>query len=279
MNFLRPVSLWELDPLLSELTPLAIVGRGRLGLALAQQASRDHQVVGPLPRTYRAQDLEGVCVVLLCVPDQQIAAAAETLAGRLPAGLCPAVGHCSGASTLSALDALVQAERFSLHPLMSFSHAAGFGGADTFWEGASAAVSGSSPRALRLASELARRLGLNPFVVQDADRAAYHAAASIASNFLVTLQLAAERLAHSTGTDRSALEPLVRQTVENWAAQGAGALTGPIARGDHDTVARQRQAVAERTPELLELFDVLANATRKLASGFESPVPVIGRAA
>ena len=266
--------------MLSELTPLAIVGRGRLGLALAQQARHNHQVVGPLPRTYRSQNLEGVHVVLLCVPDRQIAAAAQTLAERLPAGECPAVGHCSGASTLDPLNVLAQAERFSLHPLMSFSHSANMGGAPgSFWEGTSAAISGSSPGALRLASELARSFGLDPIVVADADRAANHAAASIASNLLVTLQTAAERLGETVGVPRQAILPLVRQTVENWAAQGAGALTGPIARGDHDTVARQRHAVAQRTPELLELFDVLTEATRGLASDCESSAPVIGRAA
>lgn len=263
---------------MSKLTSLAIIGRGRLGNGLAWLARDSGQrLVGPLSRNYRPQDLEGVRVILLCVPDQQLAPAAQTLAERLPAGRCPAVGHCSGASTLSVLEVLAQAERFSLHPLMSFSQSTDAGGA--FWEGASAAVSGSSPAALDLARDLARMLGLNPFVVKDADRAAYHAAASIASNFLIALEVAAERLALSAGVDRAALEPLVRQTVENWAAQGAGALTGPIARGDHATVARQRHAVAERTPELLELFDVLAAATRELASGAQSRTPVIGRAA
>ena len=56
--------------------------------------------------------------------------------------------------------------------------------------------------------------------VADADRAAYHAAASIASNFLVTLEAAAERLAATAGAGRDLLVPLVRATVENWAAQG-----------------------------------------------------------
>jgi predicted short-subunit dehydrogenase-like oxidoreductase (DUF2520 family) len=55
-------------------------------------------------------------------------------------------------------------------------------------------------------------------------------------------------------------------TVENWARDGASALTGPIARGDEETVARQRAAVAERTPELLELFDALADSTRELVA-------------
>ena len=97
----------------------------------------------------------------------------------------------------------------------------------------------------------------------DEDRVAYHAAASIASNFLVTLEGAAERLAATAGVDRELLVPLVRAAVENWAADGAErALTGPIARGDDETVARQRAAVEERTPELLPLFDALVDATR-----------------
>jgi predicted short-subunit dehydrogenase-like oxidoreductase (DUF2520 family) len=106
-----------------------------------------------------------------------------------------------------------------------------------------------------------------PVAVADADRAAYHAAASVASNFLVTLQDAAERIAASAGVPRECLVPLVRASVEAWAAQGgARALTGPIARGDERTVARQRAAVAERAPGDLALFDVLADATRRLAA-------------
>ena len=107
---------------------------------------------------------------------------------------------------------------------------------------------------------------MHPTTVADEDRAAYHAAASIAANFLVTLEGAAERLAAGAGVDRALLVPLVRAAVENWARHGAAeALTGPIARGDEETVARQRAAVAERTPDLLPLFDALADATRALA--------------
>jgi len=66
--------------------------------------------------------------------------------------------------------------------------------------------------------------------------------------------------------DRALLAPLVRAAVEDWAALGAEqALTGPIARGDEETVERQRAAVAERTPDLLPLFDVLVEATRSVA--------------
>ncbi len=132
--------------------------------------------------------------------------------------------------------------------------------------GAGCAIAGSTPRAAALARELAEALAMVPFEVADADRAAYHAAASLASNFLVTLEDAAERLAATAGVPRAALVPLVRASLENWAtAGGPAALTGPIARGDGETVARQREALAARTPGFLPAFDALAGATRALA--------------
>ena len=107
---------------------------------------------------------------------------------------------------------------------------------------------------------------MRPLRIADADRAAYHAAASVASNYLVAVEDLAERLAATAGLDREPLVALARASLANWAALGApGALTGPIARGDEETVARQRAAVAERVPEDLALFDALTAATRRLA--------------
>ena len=120
----------------------------------------------------------------------------------------------------------------------------------------------------RSREELADAARHAPRTVADDDRAAYHAAASIASNFLVTLEGAAERLAATAGVDRELLAPLVRAAVENWAGSApADALTGPIARGDEATVARQRAAVAERAPDLLPLFDALADADARASRG------------
>jgi predicted short-subunit dehydrogenase-like oxidoreductase (DUF2520 family) len=223
------------------------VGHGRLGTALADALRAAHVPVdGPLGRGATAGDAQ---VVLLCVPDAEIAGAAARIApGRL-------VGHCSGATTLAPLDA--HPEAFSLHPLMTVTAS----GAD--FEGATAAVAGTTDAARRTARDLAAVLGMTPIDVPDHDRPAYHAAASIASNFLITLEWAAERVG---GLDRAQLAPLVRATVDNWAAQGAhDALTGPIARGDEETVAKQRAAVAERAPDLAPLFDALSAATRDLA--------------
>jgi predicted short-subunit dehydrogenase-like oxidoreductase (DUF2520 family) len=122
--------------------------------------------------------------------------------------------------------------------------------------GATAAVAGHLAGAA-----LADRLGMVAIEVADEDRAAYHAAASMASNFLVTLESAAERVAAGAGVGRESLVPLVRATVENWAVQGRAALTGPIARGDTATVEGHRAVLRERTPDLLALYDALAAAT------------------
>jgi predicted short-subunit dehydrogenase-like oxidoreductase (DUF2520 family) len=89
----------------------------------------------------------------------------------------------------------------------------------------------------------------------------------MASNYLVTLEGAAERLAATTGVDRQALAPLVRAALEDWVRLGAErALTGPIVRGDEATVARHRETIGERAPQLLALYDVMADATRVVAA-------------
>ena len=242
-----------LAPELSALPSIAVVGRGRVGSALTR-ALRERGLQAATEPFGRGADPSGFDAVLLCVPDAEIA----TAAARITPG--PLVGHCSGAS---GLEPLAPHERFSLHPLMTITAA---DGADRF-AGAGAAIAGSTPGALDLARRLARALEMRPFEIADRDRAAYHAAASIASNFLVTLEAAAERLALDAGADRAALVPLVRATVDNWAKLGAnGALTGPVARGDEPTVAAQRAAVSDRAPDLVPVFDALVEATRTLAA-------------
>ena len=231
---------------------IALVGAGRMGAALAGSLARAGiDVDGPLRRAEAPPP--DARAVLLCVPDCEIAAAAAALpaiAGRL-------VGHTSAATTLAPL---APHEAFSLHPLMTVT------GQGAEFAGATAAVAGATPRALALAETLALALGMRPVEIGDADRAAYHAAASIASNFVVTLAGIAERLARTAGLERQPLVALARASVANWAALGAErALTGPIARGDEATVARQREALAECLPDELELFDALADATRRLA--------------
>jgi predicted short-subunit dehydrogenase-like oxidoreductase (DUF2520 family) len=240
---------------------IAVVGRGRLGTTVAA-ALREagHQVEGPAARGERPSGE----VLLLCVPDAEIPAAAAAVAGA-----AALVGHTSGATPLGALDPAGAEASFGLHPLQTFPAALEEGALARF-TGVGCAVAGSSAPALHTATHLARSLGMHPFAIDDHGRAAYHAAASVASNFLVTLQAAAERIAAGAGLEpaqaRELLAPLVRTTVEGWASLGPErALTGPVARGDLETVDAQRRAVAETAPELLALFDGLVERTEALA--------------
>jgi predicted short-subunit dehydrogenase-like oxidoreductase (DUF2520 family) len=227
---------------------LAIVGSGRVGSALAEAFRRAGiELEGPLRRGQQPH----ADVVLLCVPDAEIANAAAVVDA-------PFVGHTSGATPLGGL-------AFGLHPLQTVT------GAETSFEGCGCAIAGSSEEALELARSLARAAGMEPFVIDDGARAAYHASASIASNFVVTLEWMAERIAAAAGIApddaRRMLAPLVRQTVDNWAVLGPhAALTGPVARGDEVTVARQRKAVQGAAPDLLPLFDALVEQTHELAA-------------
>jgi predicted short-subunit dehydrogenase-like oxidoreductase (DUF2520 family) len=245
---------------------VAIVGAGRLGSALARALrAADVHVEGPLGR----DDAPLSEVVLLCVPDGEIARAADAVGttGLQPAiaGASRFLGHVSGATPLTAL-AAGGGEAFGLHPLQTFAGGEG----PAAFEDVGAAIAGTTPEALDVARDLALRLGMTPSEISDSERAAYHAAASIASNFLVTLQAAAEQLATGAGIApadaRTLLAPLVRSTVDNWADRGPReALTGPVARGDDATVARQRGAVEHHAPELLPLFDELVACTAAVA--------------
>ena len=118
-------------------------------------------------------------LVLLCVPDRAIAEVAQTI----PPG--PWIAHVSGATPLSALEP--HERRFGMHPLQSFTKARGPEQLDGAW----AAVTAETDDARTAGFWLAETLGLRPFELDDASRAAYHAGAAVASNYLVTLHAAA----------------------------------------------------------------------------------------
>ena len=212
-----------------------VIGAGRVGSAMSARLRER----GIELRDDRAE------LVLLCVPDSAIA----DVAAALETG--PWVAHVSGATPLSALSP--HERRFGLHPLQTFTRARG----PEQLDGAYAAVTSESPEARTLGFWLARTLGLEPFPLDDAARPLYHAGAAIASNYLVTLYRTAERLFEKTGTPPEALVPLMRRTIEN-----GFELTGPIERGDWETVEAHRRAIRAAEPGLEPLYDVLAEATR-----------------
>jgi predicted short-subunit dehydrogenase-like oxidoreductase (DUF2520 family) len=223
---------------------IQVVGAGgRVGSTVsARLAERGVRLDGDAPN-----------VVLLCVPDRAIG---EAAAGIEPG---PWICHVSGATPLSALDP--HERRFGMHPLQSFSKARGPEQLDGAW----AAVSAETEEAREAGFALAELLGLRPFELDDAGRAAYHAGAAMASNYLVTLRRAAGSLLEAAGAPPEALDPLMRGVIEN-----GFELTGPIARGDWETVMRHLEAVRSERPELEELYLVLADATARIA-GREPP--------
>jgi len=202
-------------------------------------------------------------VVIVATPDAAIAEVASTLAPAARAGVL--VVHLSGASTLHELDGVLLArpdvEVGSLHPLQSLPSA------DVGRErltGSWCAVDGS-PRV----EKIALTLGMRPFRVARADRVRYHAAACVASNHLVALLGQVERLAADAGVPFEAFLPLVRGTVGNIEAIGpASALTGPVARGDHETVARHLDALPE---EERDAYRALVVEAERLAAREKAP--------
>ncbi len=212
-----------------------VIGSGRVGSAVAARLRERGVAV--------CDDAE---LVLLCVPD----AAIEQVARGIAPG--PWIAHVSGATPLAALDPHLR--RFSVHPLQTFTRARG----PEQLDGAFAAVTAETDEARERGFWLARTLGLRPFALSDDARPTYHAGAVIASNYLVTLHDVAADLLRAAGAPPEALIPLMRRTIDN-----AFELTGPIERGDWETVEAHRRAIREAAPEVEQLYDVLAEATAR----------------
>lgn len=255
----------------------ALAGPGRAGssLALALMAAgwRAAGVAGRSAASTRAAvarlgcapcepgDLgRGASLVVIATPDQAIEGVAAAIAEGLEPGAL--VVHCAGARGLDALAAISRSRDDvavgALHPLQTFAAVD-----PTCLVGAWAAVAGPPQVA-----ELARALGLRPFVVADDQRSAYHAAAAVASNHVVALLGQVARIADAAGVPVDAFWPLVNTTVANVEAEGAvGALTGPVARGDHATVAAHLDAI---DPTEHEAYIAMARAALAL-TGRDDP--------
>jgi predicted short-subunit dehydrogenase-like oxidoreductase (DUF2520 family) len=212
-----------------------VIGAGRVGSAVSARLRE---------RGLQERD-DGAELVVLCVPDAAIADAAAAIEPG------PWVAHVSGATPLAAL--APHHRRFGLHPLQTFTRSRG----PEQLDGAYAAVTAESAEAREIGFWLARTLGLEPFDLADEARPLYHAAAAIASNYLVTLYRAAARLFGLAGAPPEALVPLMRRTIDN-----DFELTGPIARGDWATVDAHVRAIQERAPELEPMYRALVEATR-----------------
>lgn len=265
--------------------PAAVVGAGAVGTALALRlADRGYPVRAVLSRTpdeARAlADRVGAAVgtddaaalpndvriVLLCVPDDAIAAVADRLAALDHPWARTVVGHTSGARTAAVLAPLAGrgAATFSAHPLQTFAPGTG----PEAFEDIVVAVEGGE-EAVLAGTGLARRLGARPVVLSAAEKARYHCAAVLASNGLVALMGVVQEILSSAGVEGEAaalMAPLVEQT---WANLKAGApegvLTGPVVRGDRETVAAHLDALRAEMPHLVPLYAALSTEMTRLA--------------
>ena len=262
---------------------IAIVGAGRLGSALAlslgeagylieevisRPGKRSRSRAGALARRVAAEANTipsaklSAGVVWFCVPDREIAACAKMLAravdwkGKI--GL-----HPSGALASSELNALkVQGALVaSVHPLMTFvtKIRPSVPGVPFAVEGDGAAV--------RVARQLVRDMGGEPFAITKAHKAAYHAWGAFTSPLLVSALATAELVAAKAGMSRKLarhrMEPIVRQTLANYFQSGpADAFSGPIIRGDAATVQKHLK-VLERIPVAKQVYLALARAAVK----------------
>jgi predicted short-subunit dehydrogenase-like oxidoreductase (DUF2520 family) len=201
-----------------------------------------------LLKLLRTLDARAGAIVFLTVPDGAVSGVAAKLAGR-GAALPPTVAfvHTSGALELGALAPLARSHSVgSFHPLRSFPEP----GPPEAFRRIVIAVDASSASLLRVLSRLARDLGAKPRRVVDSERALYHAAAVFASNYVVALLGEAVGLLEEAGwTQEDAvrgLVPLAEGAVANVAKTGpTSALTGPIRRGDSQTVERHLGALGK----------------------------------
>lgn len=267
---------------------LTVIGAGRVGTVLGRlwAASGEFELVDILNRSgdsaRRAAafigsgkpcssyaELRPADVFLLATPDDQIAPSGDALAasGRLNAGSI--VFHCSGALTSAVLQSARTngAAVASIHPIRSFAApeqvVRDFAGT---WCG----VEGD-PRALALLVSAFTKIGAKTTPIDPSAKNLYHASAVFASNYLVTLLDVARQAYMRAGiapdTALELMQPLVRETVENVFRLGPeAALTGPIARGDMETVARQQRAVNDWSAKHGALYAEFAELTADLAA-------------
>lgn len=210
------------------------------------------------------EDILSADVVLIATPDGQIAQAAKGLAGLQGSWRGKIVLHSSG--TLSSKELMPLKERGasvgSLHPIYPFPQAVRqFPNAIVF------GLEGGL-QAARVATALVRALGCVPVKVRAEDKALYHAAAVMTAGHLMTLMDLGARMLVRAGVPRQrargALLPLIEQTIEGYSRKGERAWTGPLERGDEETVRRHMQALRRLPASYQDAYLSLARASLEL---------------
>jgi predicted short-subunit dehydrogenase-like oxidoreductase (DUF2520 family) len=234
-------------------------------LRAARRAARE--AGAGLATTSLRRGTAGAGLLLLAVPDRALEPLAATL---VPLGPWPGrvVLHTCGAEGAAVLAPLAEAgaETGALHPLQTFPSPVR---PLESLRGVRAAVAGS-PAATRAARARCRALGLRPLTIPEESRALYHLGAALASNHVVSLLDAAVEALRAAGLPReealASLLPLLEGVHAALGESGLpGALTGPVARGDTDTLERHLAALADLDPSLGRLYRDLSRRALRLA--------------
>jgi predicted short-subunit dehydrogenase-like oxidoreductase (DUF2520 family) len=243
----------------------AIIGAGRMGQGLALALAKRGRKAALFKRDWKPSAIRSASLIIVAVPDDAIRSVASELAARGAVTAEHTVLHLSGLLDRGALAPLAAsgAALGSFHPLQSISDPAR---AHQELTGAYAAIEGD-PRAIATAEALAEALGMTAVPIAAESKPAYHAAAAIVSNYTTTLLDIAERIARDAGIPPSVATrlylPLLHGTVTNLtASEPAAALTGPVRRGDVQTVRAHLNALK---PPDRDLYRQLALATLTLA--------------
>lgn len=243
---------------------VAIIGAGRMGRGLAIALGQAGVPARLLGRERQADEVRRAALILVATPDDAIADVAADLARDRAIAEHHVVLHLSGLLDRLALQALAVtgAGLGSFHPLQSIAEPAT---APDLLRGAYAGLEGDE-RALAAGERLAHLLGMRPVRLAPGAKPAYHAGAVVASNYAVALAALAEQLARRAGVPAPVAAklylPLLRGTVANLERGPAGALTGPIRRGDVATIRRHLAALA---PEERSLYRELGRVALRLA--------------
>ena len=260
--------------------PVAIIGAGRMGRGLTLALQEAGVEATLLDRTRRPEDTLRAALVLIAVPDDAIGGVAADLAGGQAVDARQVVLHLYGLLDRHALRALAAtgAALGSFHPLQSIADPST---ARARLRGAFAGLEGDD-RALDAGERLAGALGMHPVRLAPGAKAAYHAGAVIASNYLVVLASVAEGLAREAGVPpaeaRALYLPLMQGTVANLALGPAAALTGPVRRGDAATVRRHLAALAPGDRAVYRALGLVALGLAREAGLGEAPAAAVERA-
>jgi predicted short-subunit dehydrogenase-like oxidoreductase (DUF2520 family) len=260
---------------------IAIVGSGRAGGALAIAASRaGHTITAIDGRNADAvAHLKSIVDVSPGTPDLRIVAVSDDAIDEIAAVVAelgepvPTV-HVSGAVAVSALEAVAAmgVQTGSMHPLQTLPDA---GRGAQRLDGAWMAITAEDPLRSQL-HDFAASLGCRPFDLDDDVKPLYHAGAAAAANFTLTTLDLSLALFEAAGVPFEAAHPLIEAIIANAFDLGpAGALTGPVARGDAATVASQVAAIRDRVPQAEQLFVDLARSTARLAGTLDEIEPAL----